>query len=71
MSAMVALPMSGATSGSPRDSPVDVKSYTALPRSILSCTCRGTGSPSFACWAAIPRRIAVRSAGGYTAAYDV
>eukprot|EP00969_Alexandrium_andersonii_P032138 1404231-Alexandrium_andersonii.AAC.1 len=44
--------------GSSRCSPAAVTSNTATPRSILSCTCRGTGRPSLACWAAIPRRIA-------------
>eukprot|EP00969_Alexandrium_andersonii_P175527 7761760-Alexandrium_andersonii.AAC.1 len=32
-------------------------------RFILSCTCRGTGLPYLACWAALPRKIAARSAG--------
>eukprot|EP00969_Alexandrium_andersonii_P110681 4884425-Alexandrium_andersonii.AAC.1 len=56
------------SSGSLNCSPAAVRSYTAAPRSILSCTWRGIGLPSLACWAAMPRRIAVRSAGGYTAA---
>eukprot|EP00969_Alexandrium_andersonii_P341648 15101312-Alexandrium_andersonii.AAC.1 len=68
---MAASPMSGLTSGSPKCSSADVRSCTAAPRSILSCTWRGIGLPSLACWAAIPRRIAVHNAGGYTAAYAV
>eukprot|EP00969_Alexandrium_andersonii_P044950 1973273-Alexandrium_andersonii.AAC.1 len=61
--------MSGPTSGSSDGPSADVRSYAAVPRSILSCTCRGTGLPSLACWAAIPRTIAVHNAGGHTAAY--
>eukprot|EP00969_Alexandrium_andersonii_P292233 12916251-Alexandrium_andersonii.AAC.1 len=51
-------------SGSSSWSPAADRSNTAVPRSVLSCTCWGTGRPSLACWAAMPRRIAVRSAGG-------
>eukprot|EP00969_Alexandrium_andersonii_P152204 6730809-Alexandrium_andersonii.AAC.1 len=51
-------------SGSSSGSPAAVKLNTAIPRSILSCTCWGTGRPSLACWAAMPRRIAAQSAGG-------
>eukprot|EP00969_Alexandrium_andersonii_P347259 15353577-Alexandrium_andersonii.AAC.1 len=51
-------------SGSTSWSPTVARSSTATPRSIPSCTCRGTGRPSLACWAAMPRRIAARSAGG-------
>eukprot|EP00969_Alexandrium_andersonii_P056580 2494946-Alexandrium_andersonii.AAC.1 len=51
-------------SGSSSWSPAAVRSNAATPRSILSCTCRGTGRPSLACWAAMPRRIAAQTAGG-------
>eukprot|EP00969_Alexandrium_andersonii_P037913 1662314-Alexandrium_andersonii.AAC.1 len=51
-------------SGSSSRSPAAAKSHTAMPRSILSCARRGTGRPSLVCWAAMPRRIAMRSAGG-------
>eukprot|EP00969_Alexandrium_andersonii_P296941 13121913-Alexandrium_andersonii.AAC.1 len=64
MSAMSASSMPILPSGSSSCSPAAAKSNTAMPRSILSCTCRGCGRPSLACWAAMPRRIAVHSAGG-------
>eukprot|EP00969_Alexandrium_andersonii_P104982 4632179-Alexandrium_andersonii.AAC.1 len=51
-------------SGSSSWSPAAARSNTAMPRSILPCTCWGTGQPSPAGWAAMPRRIAVHSAGG-------
>eukprot|EP00969_Alexandrium_andersonii_P066722 2941688-Alexandrium_andersonii.AAC.1 len=51
-------------SGSWSWSPAAATSNAAAPRSILSCTRRGTGRPSLARWAATPRRIAVQSAGG-------
>eukprot|EP00969_Alexandrium_andersonii_P151919 6717914-Alexandrium_andersonii.AAC.1 len=56
------------SSGSSNCPRAAVKSYTAAPRPILLCTWLGTGSPSLACWAAMPRRVAVHDAGGYTAA---
>eukprot|EP00969_Alexandrium_andersonii_P025268 1104448-Alexandrium_andersonii.AAC.1 len=61
---MSASPMPMLPSGSSNCSPTAAKSNAAAPRSTLSCTCRGTRRPSLACWAAMPRRIAVRSAGG-------
>eukprot|EP00969_Alexandrium_andersonii_P330415 14603322-Alexandrium_andersonii.AAC.1 len=51
-------------SGSSSCSPAAAKSNTGTPRPILSWTRRGTAQPSLACWAAMPRRIAVRSPGG-------
>eukprot|EP00969_Alexandrium_andersonii_P326943 14447980-Alexandrium_andersonii.AAC.1 len=65
---MAASLMPEPSSGSSNCPNAAVKSYTAAPRSILLCTRRGTGSPSLACWAAMPRRIAVHNAGGHTAA---
>eukprot|EP00969_Alexandrium_andersonii_P199316 8801793-Alexandrium_andersonii.AAC.1 len=56
------------SSGSSNCSPAAVRSHTAAPRSILSCTWRGIGLPPLARRAAMPRRIAAHSAGGYTAA---
>eukprot|EP00969_Alexandrium_andersonii_P132566 5861618-Alexandrium_andersonii.AAC.1 len=60
MSAMSASSMPMLPSGSSSCPPAAVKSNAATPQPILSCTCRA----SLACWAATPRRIAVRSAGG-------
>eukprot|EP00969_Alexandrium_andersonii_P157867 6976586-Alexandrium_andersonii.AAC.1 len=51
-------------SGSSSWSPTAARSNTATPQLILSCTRRGMGRPSLACWAAMPRRIAAQSAGG-------
>eukprot|EP00969_Alexandrium_andersonii_P323353 14286549-Alexandrium_andersonii.AAC.1 len=64
MSALSASSMPMLPSGSSNCSPAAAKSYTAMPRSILPCTCRGAGRPSLACWAAMPLRIGVRSTGG-------
>eukprot|EP00969_Alexandrium_andersonii_P064664 2847665-Alexandrium_andersonii.AAC.1 len=61
---MSASPMPMLLSGSSSRSPAADISNTTAPRSILSCTCRGTGRPSLARWAAMPRRIAAQSAGG-------
>eukprot|EP00969_Alexandrium_andersonii_P328376 14510449-Alexandrium_andersonii.AAC.1 len=58
MSAMSASSMPTLPSDSSSCSPTAAKSNTAMPRSILSCTRRGTGRPPLACWAATPRRIA-------------
>eukprot|EP00969_Alexandrium_andersonii_P013845 604028-Alexandrium_andersonii.AAC.1 len=63
-SAMSASPTPMLPSGSSSWSPAAVRSNAATPRSSLPCTCRGTGGPSPACWAAMPRRIAAQSAGG-------
>eukprot|EP00969_Alexandrium_andersonii_P254735 11259250-Alexandrium_andersonii.AAC.1 len=64
MSVMSASPKPILLSGSSCGSPAAVKSSTAAPRPTLSCACWGTGRPPLACWAAMPRRIAVQSAGG-------
>eukprot|EP00969_Alexandrium_andersonii_P044042 1932099-Alexandrium_andersonii.AAC.1 len=64
MSAMSASPTPMLPSGSSNCSPTAAKSNAAMPRSVLSCTRRGTGRPSLACWAAMPRKIAAHSAGG-------
>eukprot|EP00969_Alexandrium_andersonii_P162137 7166383-Alexandrium_andersonii.AAC.1 len=64
MSAMSAVVHADAALGLLEWSPAAARSNTAIPRSVLSCTCRGTGRPSLVCWAAMPRRITVQSAGG-------
>eukprot|EP00969_Alexandrium_andersonii_P305097 13486367-Alexandrium_andersonii.AAC.1 len=61
---MSASPMPVPLSGSASRPPSAIRSNAATPRSSRSFTCRGTERPSLACWAAIPRRIAVQSAGG-------
>eukprot|EP00969_Alexandrium_andersonii_P150250 6644000-Alexandrium_andersonii.AAC.1 len=71
MSVMSASSTPTLPSGPSSWSPAAVRSNTAVPRSILSCACRGTGRPSLACWAAMPLRIAAQSAGGYMAAWAV
>eukprot|EP00969_Alexandrium_andersonii_P279148 12338290-Alexandrium_andersonii.AAC.1 len=48
MSAMYASPMPALPSGPSNCSPTASKSNAAIPRSILSCTCRGTRLPSLA-----------------------
>eukprot|EP00969_Alexandrium_andersonii_P024655 1076221-Alexandrium_andersonii.AAC.1 len=64
MSVMSASPMPTQLPGSSSWPPAAARSNTATPRSILPCACCGTGRPSQACWSAMPRRIAARSAGG-------
>eukprot|EP00969_Alexandrium_andersonii_P084693 3735081-Alexandrium_andersonii.AAC.1 len=64
MSVMSASPMPTLLSGSSSWPPAAARSNTAVPRSILPCTCCGAGQPSLARWAAMPRRIAAQSAGG-------
>eukprot|EP00969_Alexandrium_andersonii_P002173 94998-Alexandrium_andersonii.AAC.1 len=64
MSAMSASPMPMLLSGSSSGPLAAARSNTATPRSILPCACWGTGRPSLACWAAMPRNIDAQSAGG-------
>eukprot|EP00969_Alexandrium_andersonii_P035971 1575808-Alexandrium_andersonii.AAC.1 len=58
-------------SGSSTGPSAAARSNTAMPRSILPCTRWGIGRPPLACWAAMPRRIAVQGAGGWMAAWAV
>eukprot|EP00969_Alexandrium_andersonii_P198328 8759030-Alexandrium_andersonii.AAC.1 len=58
MSVMSASPMPTTLPDSSSWSSAAAKSNTTTPRSILSCACWGTGRPSRARWATMPRRIA-------------
>eukprot|EP00969_Alexandrium_andersonii_P044703 1961336-Alexandrium_andersonii.AAC.1 len=64
MSVMLASPTPTPLSGSSSGPLAAARSNTAAPRPILPWTRWGTGRPSLACWAAMPRKIAAQSAGG-------